>query len=324
MHAPAPCADTSASAGGLVPFLPAVDARAASGGRSTRLESILRRRDEYITETGDSIERDLARIADELGARIVEALESRGLGDIRVAVDTTTLEDVLDILYELGVNDSQAAWFERLRTLAGYAEDAAVAAEMRREDISLDQEGLAAALDARYQDAASWWDATIERPLAQGILDGLQDARALTTLDDLSARLSQRARISLPAAVTEAKTQTAVVDRFISAESSAPRITREPPDFSSPRRIGPTCVRTSWLETSPAVTPSEAMRSGSRSTRTSREAPPMRLTLPTPGTELMSRITFRSTNHDSSVSLMFSALTPKAMMAAPAVVARPM
>ena len=221
MHAPAPCADTSASAGGSVPFLPAVDARAASGGRSARLESILRRRDEYITETGDSIERDLARIADELGARIVEALESRGLGDIRVAVDTTTLEDVLDILYELGVNDSQLAWFERLRTLAGYAEDAAVAADLRREDVGLDQEGLAAALDARYQDAASWWDATIERPLAQGILDGLQDARALTTLDDLSARLSQRARISLPAAVTEAKTQTAVVDRFISAEIAA-------------------------------------------------------------------------------------------------------
>ena len=95
-----------------------------------------------------------------------------------------------------------------------------------------------------------------------------------------------------------------------------------------PMRVSPpgssTCVRRSWLDTSPAVTPSEAMRSGSRSTRTSRVAPPMRFTWPTPGTELISRITFRSTNHDSSVSLMFSALTPKAMMAAPAVVARPM
>ena len=95
-----------------------------------------------------------------------------------------------------------------------------------------------------------------------------------------------------------------------------------------PMRVSPpgnsTCVRTSWLETSPAVTPSAAMRSGSRSTRTSRDTPPMRLTWPTPCTELMSRMTLRSTNQDSSVSLRFSALTPNAMMALPAVVARPM
>ncbi len=44
------------------------------------------------------------------------------------------------------------------------------------------------------------------------------------------------------------------------------------------------CVRTSWRDTSPAVTPSEPMRSGSRSTRTSRDTPPMRLTVPTPFT----------------------------------------
>jgi hypothetical protein len=94
----------------------------------------------------------------------------------------------------------------------------------------------------------------------------------------------------------------------------------------APMRVSPpgssTWVRSSWLETSPAVTPRAAMRSGSRSTRISRSTPPTRLTWPTPGTLEISRITFRSTNHDSSVSLRRSEATAKVSTASPTVVAR--
>jgi hypothetical protein len=80
--------------------------------------------------------------------------------------------------------------------------------------------------------------------------------------------------------------------------------------------------RRSCRDTSLAVAPSEAMRSGSRSTRISRVTPPTRSTLPTPLTAVSSRITVRSTNHDSSVSLMFGDATLNVTTGLPAVVMR--
>ena len=64
------------------------------------------------------------------------------------------------------------------------------------------------------------------------------------------------------------------------------------------------------------------MRSGSRSTRISRSTPPTRVTRPTPGTADSSRVTVRSTNHESSVSVMLSEATLHVTMAPPAVVTR--
>lgn len=203
---------------GHVPLLPGVGARSGDESRSARLDAILRDRDQAIDGAADDARAMLERIADELGARAVADLESRGFGDLRLAVDTVQLNEVLDLLYEMGINDAQAAWFERLKDLAGMAERAAYEAGVTREQAALDQEGLAAAIAARYQDAATWWDATIERPLAQTILDGLHDARALATTADLADRLSERARISVPAAYGEVLTQTAIVDRFVAAE----------------------------------------------------------------------------------------------------------
>ncbi len=203
---------------GHVPHLPSVGARAGDESRSARLDAILRDRDRVIDDAADGAQAILTRIADELGARAVADLESRGFGDLRLAVDTVQLNDVLNILDELGVNDGQKEWFGRLRELAGLAERAAFEAGVTQEQLVLDQEGLAAALKAREQDAATWWDATVERPLAQTILDGLHDARALSTTADLAKRLSERARISIPAAYSEVLTQTAIVDRFVAAE----------------------------------------------------------------------------------------------------------
>ncbi len=203
---------------GHVPHLPSVGARSGDESRSARLDAILRDRDRVIDDAADGAKTILTRIADELGARAVADLESRGFGDLRLAVDTVQLNDVLNILDELGVNDGQKEWFDRLRELAGLAERAAFEAGVTQEQLVLDQEGLAAALKAREQDAATWWDATIERPLAQTILDGLHDARALSTTSDLANRLSERARISIPAAYSEVLTQTAIVDRFAAAE----------------------------------------------------------------------------------------------------------
>lgn len=203
---------------GHVPFLPGVDARSGDKTSSARLDAILRRRDGTIDAAADEARTLLERIADELGERAVADLESRGYGDLRLAVDTVQLSEILDLLHELGVNDAQAAWFSRLRDLAGLAERAAHEAGVTREEIALDQEGLAAAIEARYKDAATWWDATVERPLAQTILDGLHDARALSSRADIAARLSDRARISIPAAYGEVLTQTAIVDRFVAAE----------------------------------------------------------------------------------------------------------
>jgi hypothetical protein len=213
----APAIATAAVGG--VPFLPHADARVGPGVRSSRLDAIIKRRDAIVERAGESVRDDLARLADELGKRVVDMLADKAGGDpLRLAVDTTSLDEILDLLYELGVNDSQRAWFDHLRELAGLAEDAALAVGMERDAVSLDQEALASALEARYQDAATWWDATIERPLAQTILDGLHDARALTSTAEIAERISNRARISIPAAWSEATTQTAVVDRFVSAE----------------------------------------------------------------------------------------------------------
>ncbi len=93
-----------------------------------------------------------------------------------------------------------------------------------------------------------------------------------------------------------------------------------------PRRPSPpgysTWMRRSWRETSLAVAPSAAMRSGSRSTRISRATPPTRVTRPTPCTAESSRVTLRSTNHDSSVSVMLSDATLQVTIAPPAVVTR--
>ena len=81
-------------------------------------------------------------------------------------------------------------------------------------------------------------------------------------------------------------------------------------------------MRRNCRDTSLAVTPSEAMRSGSRSTRISRATPPTRLTRPMPGTADSSRVTVRSTNHESSVSVILSDATLHVTMAPPAVVTR--
>ncbi len=48
----------------------------------------------------------------------------------------------------------------------------------------------------------------------------------------------------------------------------------------------------------------------------------MRVTVPTPSTPLIARMTFRSTNHDSSVSVMLSAATANVITGLAAVVAR--
>jgi hypothetical protein len=78
----------------------------------------------------------------------------------------------------------------------------------------------------------------------------------------------------------------------------------------------------SCRDTSLAVAPRAAMRSGSRSTRISRATPPTRRMLPTPGTALISRATVRSTNHDNSVSLRVLLSTPKVTTGSPAIVRR--
>lgn len=209
-HGPAPV--------GHVPYLPDLDARSGAAVRSARLDAILAKRDALVDEAGNSVQSDLMAIADEIGARVVSDLEARGLGSLRVAVDTVQLDDLLGILADLGVDKTQAAWFTRLAELAGFAEAAAREAGISREDASLDQEGLASALEARRKDAATWWDATIERPLGQTLLDGLHDARAMTSTAEIAERLSERMRISIPKAWAEAVTQTAIVDRFVSAE----------------------------------------------------------------------------------------------------------
>ena len=140
---------------GHAPFLPDIDARSGAAVRSARLDALLAKRDALVDEAGNSVQSDLMAIADEIGARVVADLEARGLGSLRVAVDTVQLDDILGILADMGVEQTQAEWFDNLRKLAGLAESAATAAGIAREDASLDQEGLAAALEARYQDAAT-------------------------------------------------------------------------------------------------------------------------------------------------------------------------
>ncbi len=207
--------------GDALPFRgPIYKFEAGSGAavRSARLDDIIKRRDALVDSAGNTVQSDLERIASEIGQRMVDELEGRGLGSLSLAVDTVQLEEIMGILAELGLDETQRAWFDNLRRLAGLAEDAAVAAGIDRRTATLDQEGLATALQARYQDAATWWDATIERPMAQTILDGLHDARAMTTTADIATRISKRTGLTVPRAWSEAVTQTAVVDRFVSAE----------------------------------------------------------------------------------------------------------
>ena len=96
---------------------------------------------------------------------------------------------------------------------------------------------------------------------------------------------------------------------------SMPPTRASPPGYSA-------WIRRNCRDTSLAVAPSPAMRSGSRSTRISRDTPPTRETRPIPATEVNSRAMTRSTNQDNSVSDMLSEATVQVTMAPPAVVLR--
>ena len=82
---------------------------------------------------------------------------------------------------------------------------------------------------------------------------------------------------------------------IVRTDCSAPPTSVRPPDDSR-------CVWRSCREMSAAVALSASRRAGSSSTRTSRVAPPTRVTAPTPRTASSARVTVSSTNHDSASS----------------------
>ncbi len=82
---------------------------------------------------------------------------------------------------------------------------------------------------------------------------------------------------------------------IVRTDCSAPPTSVRPPELSR-------WVWRSWREMSAAVAWSASRRAGSSSTRTSRVAPPTRVTAPTPRTASSVRVTVSSTNQDSASS----------------------
>jgi len=89
---------------------------------------------------------------------------------------------------------------------------------------------------------------------------------------------------------------------MVRTDCSAPPTSVRPPAASR-------CVCLSWREMSAALVLSACSRSGSSSTRTSRDTPPTRDTAPTPLTLSSARETWLSTNQDSASSSMREAAT---------------
>jgi hypothetical protein len=102
-----------------------------------------------------------------------------------------------------------------------------------------------------------------------------------------------------------------VISRSCSTVVAAPstrRVCSRPPILARPPGASTLKLARAWFSCG-AVTPNEAIRSGSMMTLISRSTPPTRATWATPFSPCRARVTVSSMNHDSSVALMFGAET---------------
>jgi len=160
------------------------------------------------------------RVGDELG-RLVQAGPSGKVGDAtRAQLLRHNLQDVLDILDDLGMDDARQGWFARH---AAVAQAAAASLEasgaLDDADAALDTQAVRSAIAAHLgRTEETFWDGKVARPTAERILSELHRQALGGTLDDLAATIEVELGITRAQALTEARTSIAEFDRFVAEE----------------------------------------------------------------------------------------------------------
>ena len=204
----------------------------AGSERAARIQRALAARRDRVDQAGTEVQTALESVADDLAEALREFLTAKAGGTetarIKAAAQATKLDDILEVLRQVGAGTGEAgtldaarqAWLDQLGQLALDAETTLGAVGIDHADRILDGEAASAALAARYEDAASTWDAHIVRPLADRVLQGLRSSARLESLDEAVTRIAANEGASIFNAVTEARTRTAEFDRWVSAEAA--------------------------------------------------------------------------------------------------------
>jgi hypothetical protein len=188
------------------------------------LDTLIRRRQSLGDDAARDVGAGLADLADGL-SRELEMFLSGESTAVRAKIHAAQLTDIIGLLE--GIEDAdgrpilatyQQAWVDDLERIARAAEDAAGDVGVSISGPQFDVEGFAAAKNAQYGNIAAVWDARITNKLAGDVLQGLNRALYMADPTKAARGLVEDLKAQIPALVTEARTETAAFDRYVSAE----------------------------------------------------------------------------------------------------------
>ena len=182
-----------------------------------RLYRLIRDRIKLQDRAGKVVERGLRKtyralieaLRDTLGAAPGETVASKARA---LALNAATLGE---LLVAAGLGDLQAEVEAIEEELLQLANETVEASGVRRE-VSITAIRTAA---STFQ--SGFWGPKIIGPTSEALFQGLQSSITGENLDAVTERLARTMEISVPRAVTEARTQIAVFDRSVVAQSAA-------------------------------------------------------------------------------------------------------
>lgn len=149
--------------------------------------------------------------------RTLEEAARRPLDPLSVAVLNANREGLEQILRANGLLAGQAGLRDELRRMVELANRSSVVQGVPRGIVAFDAPAVRAAL-ARIDE--NFWQGKIERPAAQLIRENLSRALTLESLPQTIRTIKDRLETSIARATTEARTEIAIFDRFVSTQTA--------------------------------------------------------------------------------------------------------
>lgn len=219
-----------AAPGSSDPFGPGAASHVCSAGAlclaarplPASLDALIRRRQSLGDDAARNVGAGLSELADGLATELRKFLAGESTA-VRAKIHAAQLSDVIGLLE--GITDAdgqpilaahQQGWVDDLASIAKAAEDAA--GDVGVVVDGLDVEAYTAALNAQYGNIAAAWDTRITATMANDVLQGLNRALYLEDPTKAAYGLAEDLKAQIPALVTEARTEAAAFDRYVSAE----------------------------------------------------------------------------------------------------------
>lgn len=182
-----------------------------------RLLRLIRDRIALQEKAAGLVERGLRRTYRALVEALREALGGARGATVAARAQSLALNlaTLGSLLVAAGLDDLQAEVAAAQEDLVGLATDTVEAGGLRRE---VSATAIRAAVSTFQQ---GFWDARIIQPSAERLFDGLRSSITGESLDDAVDRLAKSLEVSIPQAVTEARTRIAEFDRAVTAQSAA-------------------------------------------------------------------------------------------------------